>query len=369
MKFEEVERSLYACYRDSFQQGEDLKEWIYRKLEETVPDLRYAKRKEWTLKIYESWEGLGPLEPLLQDPSVSEVMVNANGQVFYEREGTLYPSFLLERKEQEKLVRKMVSYGGREVNRKYPILDTGWKDGSRVHIVVEPICPDGIVITIRKFLKTKKSARDLVEAGAFTGEVADFLKELVVQKKNLLLSGGTGSGKTTLLNALTEWIPQGERIITIEDSCELQLPNRANLVRLEARPGNSSGAGQVTIRDLVRASLRMRPERIIIGEVRGPEALDMLQAMNTGHEGSISTAHANSPEDMISRLETMILMGQVKLPQEAVRRQIYSALDYIVQLRRFPDGRRGIESVWKVEENSLKEVFRLVEGVLTACEN
>ena len=237
---------------------------------------------------------------------------------------------------------------GREVNRANPICDTRLPDGSRVNVVLPPISLGGPILTIRKFSKEPMTIERLIRYGSLTQEIADKLELLVRAKYNIFISGGTGSGKTTFLNALSNYIPKDERIITIEDSAELQIKNIDNLVRMEARNANASGAGQVTIRDLIKASLRMRPERIIVGECRGGEALDMLQAMNTGHDGSLSTGHANSTVDMISRLETMVLQGSVALPLEAIRQQIASAVDIIIHLARLRDKSRKTVEITEV---------------------
>ena len=287
-------------------------------------------------QVYSSIRGFGLLDSILADDTVTEVMVNGHEDIFIEREGRLLKlnKQFESRKNLENVIQRIVGMAGREVNRANPICDTRLPDGSRVNVVLPPISLGGPILTIRKFSKEPMTIERLIRYGSLTQEIADKLELLVRAKYNIFISGGTGSGKTTFLNALSNYIPKDERIITIEDSAELQIKNIDNLVRMEARNANASGAGQVTIRDLIKASLRMRPERIIVGECRGGEALDMLQAMNTGHDGSLSTGHANSTVDMISRLETMVLQGSVALPLEAIRQQIASAVDIIIHLAR-----------------------------------
>ena len=248
----------------------------------------------------------------------------------------------------EDVIQRIVGGAGREVNQSTPIVDTRLEDGSRVNVVLPPISLVGPVVTIRKFSKTPMTIEQLIRYGSITEEIAAVLKILVEAKYNIFISGGTGSGKTTFLNALSNYIPREERIITIEDSAELQIANIDNLVSLETRNANNSGAGEITIRDLIKSSLRMRPERIIVGEVRGPEALDMLQAMNTGHDGSLSTGHANSTRDMLSRLETMVLQGASGMPLQAIRMQIASALDIIIHLSRLRDHSRKTMEITEV---------------------
>ena len=280
--------------------------------------------------------GLGPLEPLLADPSVTEVMVNGPGPVWVERQGRLAPSgVVLDGRTVEQLVARVLAPVGARADRASPLADARLPDGSRVHVVVPPLAVDGPCITIRRF-----GARS-VPLAAFVGEEgARLLGRAVVERRQVLVSGGAGAGKTTLLNALAGHIPAGERVVTIEDAAELRLPGD-HVVRLEARPPSAEGAGAITIRDLVRAALRMRPDRIVVGEVRGAEALDMVQAMTTGHDGSLSTVHATSPADALRRLETMALMG-ADLPLRAVREQIASAVDLVVQVARRADGSRAV---------------------------
>ncbi|MDO4324696.1 MAG: CpaF family protein [bacterium] len=284
---------------------------------------------------------LGLLQPILDDKSVTEIMINGPQHIFVERAGHLYEleEHFESDKQLEDIIQKIVSKVNRTVDSSNPICDARLEDGSRVNIVLPPIALCGATVTIRKFPEKVIQFQDLINWGAITKEAADFLKKCVQAKYNIFVSGGTGSGKTTFLNALSNFIPSDERIITIEDSAELQIQSVKNLVRLETRNANTEGKGAITIRDLIKSSLRMRPERIVVGEVRGAEALDMLQAMNTGHDGSLSTGHANSPEDMLSRLETMVLTGS-SFPIEAIRQQIASAIDIIVHLGRMSDKSR-----------------------------
>ena len=295
--------------------------------------------------------GLGPVERLLKDPEVSEVMVNGADDVYVERKGRIerVEGLLFEGEEQVlHLIERIVSPLGLRVDESSPYVDARLPDGSRVNAIVPPLSLCGPVVTIRKFALRPFGPEDLVRAGSLTESMMEFLAASVRGKANIIVSGGTGTGKTTLLGALSSFIPPGERLITIEDAAELRLP-QPHVVSLEARPPNVEGAGEVTVRALVRNALRMRPDRIIVGEVRGGEALDMLQAMNTGHEGSMSTAHANSPRDTLSRLETMALMSDVQLPVSHVREQVAGALDLIVHMNRMPDGRRGVSRISALE--------------------
>lgn len=308
------------------------------------------KKAEMVQHIYSSIRGLGLLDNILKDASITEVMINGPDHIFIEKNGRvqrLNRSFESE-KRLEDVIQRIVGGAGREVNQSTPIVDTRLEDGSRVNVVLPPISLVGPVVTIRKFSKTPMTIEQLIRYGSITEEIAAVLKILVEAKYNIFISGGTGSGKTTFLNALSNYIPREERIITIEDSAELQIANIDNLVSLETRNANNSGAGEITIRDLIKSSLRMRPERIIVGEVRGPEALDMLQAMNTGHDGSLSTGHANSTRDMLSRLETMVLQGASGMPLQAIRMQIASALDIIIHLSRLRDHSRKTMEITEV---------------------
>lgn len=301
-------------------------------------------------QVYSSIRGFGLLDSIMNDDTITEVMINGPENIFIEQNGRLFKldkQFESQRR-LEDVIQRIVALAGREVNQANPICDTRLPDGSRVNVVLPPIALCGPTLTIRKFSKTPMTIEKLIAYGSITQEIADILEMLVKAKYNIFIAGGTGSGKTTFLNALSNYIPKDERVITIEDSAELQITGVANLVSLETRNANASGAGQITIRDLIKSSLRMRPERIIVGEVRGGEALDMLQAMNTGHDGSLSTGHANSTEDMLSRLETMVLQGSAGLPLEAIRQQIASAVDIIIHLSRLRDKSRKTMEITEV---------------------
>lgn len=301
------------------------------------------QRVEIVSDVYATFRGFGPLDSILKDESITEIMVNGPKNVFVERRGSLVR---LERsfESEEQLmqvIRRIVRLAGREVNQSNPIVDTRLPDGSRVNVVLQPIALNGPILTIRKFSRQPMTIAKLIEYGSITPEIADFLEKLVRARYNIFISGGTGSGKTTFLNAVSNYIPKDERVITIEDSAELTIEGVDNLVTMETRNATASAENAaITIRDLIKSSLRMRPDRIIVGEVRSGEALDMLQAMNTGHDGSLSTGHANSAEDMLSRLETMVLQGSEGLPLPAIRQQIASALDIIVHLGRMRDRSR-----------------------------
>lgn len=302
-------------------------------------------------QVYGSIRGFGILDSIMADDAITEVMINGPDNVFIEKNGKLIKETRCfeSEKQLESVIQRIVGLAGREVTQANPIVDTRLPDGSRVNVVLPPIALCGPTVTIRKFSKKPMTIEQLIKYGSLTQDIADVLQLLVRAKYNIFISGGTGSGKTTFLNALSNFIPSDERIITIEDSAELQIANISNLVRMETRNANSTGTGQITIRDLIKSSLRMRPERIIVGEVRGGEALDMLQAMNTGHDGSLSTGHANSVADMIIRLETMVFQGaQGGLPLEAIRRQIASAVDIIVHLSRLRDHSRKTMEICEV---------------------
>lgn len=299
--------------------------------------------------VFNSMRRLDILQPLLEDGSLTEIMVNAYDEIFIERDGVI-SRLDLKFESEERLhdvIRNIVSRVNRTVNESSPIVDARLIDGSRVNVVLPPISLKGPTMTIRKFPENPFTMERLVSFGMLTAEASAFLERLVRGRYNIFISGGTGSGKTTFLNALTGFIPAGERVVTIEDSAELQPKNIKNLVRLETRNANTEGRGEITIRDLIKTSLRMRPDRIVVGEVRGPEALDMLQAMNTGHDGSLSTGHANTTRDMLSRLETMVLSG-ASFPVEVVRKQIASAIDIIVHLARIRDGSRRVLEICEV---------------------
>lgn len=315
--------------------------------------------------VVEAIRGLDILGNIIKDKSVTEVMINGYDSIFVERNGKL--TKLEDKFESTErltdIITKFVREAGRSVNESDPIVDTRLADGSRVNVVLPPIALNGPIVTIRRFPEEAMTVEKLIQYGSITEEVAEFIEKLVRAKYNIFVSGGTGSGKTTFLNALSNFIPSYERVITIEDSAELQIKRIPNLVRLETRNANAAGAGAITIRDLIKSSLRMRPERIVVGEVRGGEALDMLQAMNTGHDGSLSTGHANSPHDMLSRLETMVLSGSPGLPLEAIRQQIASAVDIIIHLSRMRDFSRKTVSICEVDkyENGQIELNPLFE--------
>jgi len=323
---------------------ESLEEYIQQLLDaETAEEhLTISDRVRIVQHVYGSIRGLGLLDSLLADESITEVMVNGPDDIFIEKDGVVQrlPAQFENARRLEDIIQRIVGTAGREVNQANPIVDTRLPDGSRVNVVLPPVALDGPTVTIRKFSRAPMTMRRLIGYGSVSPEIAGVLELLVRSKHNIFISGGTGSGKTTFLNALSNFIERHERVITIEDSAELQIDNVDNLVRLETRNANVAGTGEVTIRDLIRSSLRMRPERIIVGEVRGAEALDMLQAMNTGHDGSLSTGHANSTRDMLSRLETMVLQGSSNLPLAAIRQQIASALDVVVHLSRLRDHTR-----------------------------
>ncbi len=308
-----------------------------------------VERTRLSTVLFNEVMGLGPLEVLLNDPGVTEVMVNGPKQVFIEQSGKIKLSDVRFRDEEAvmQVVEKIVSAIGRHVDEASPMVDARLKDGSRVNIIIPPLSLVGPVVTIRKFSKTPFTVHDLINFGSLTPRMSSFLEACVKGNLNMMVAGGTGSGKTTLLNVLSAFIPSDQRIVTIEDAAELQLKQQ-HVITLESRPANLEGRGEITNRDLVKNALRMRPDRIIVGEVRSGEALDMLQAMNTGHDGSLTTGHANSPRDMISRIETMVMMAGVDMPLFAIRSQIASALDVIVQQSRLRDGSRRIVSITEI---------------------
>lgn len=301
-------------------------------------------------QVFSSIRGFGILDTIMNDDSITEVMINGPDNIFIEKNGKLVKMDRTFEDEHrlEDVIQRIVGMAGREVNQAAPICDTRLPDGSRVNVVLPPVALCGPTVTIRKFSKDPMTVEKLIRYGSLTREIADKLELLVRAKYNIFISGGTGSGKTTFLNALSNYIPKDERVITIEDSAELQIKGVENLVSLETRNANAAGAGEITIKDLIKSSLRMRPERIVVGEVRGGEALDMLQAMNTGHDGSLSTGHANSTRDMLSRLETMVLQGAEGLPLPAIRQQIASAVDIIIHLSRLRDHSRKTMEICEV---------------------
>ncbi|ACR72969.1 CpaF family protein [Lachnospira eligens] len=338
---------------------------IYEESREKIISIR--QKEELRSRLYNSIKKLDILQELLDDDEITEIMVNGTECIFYEKQGRI-KKWDRQFESEEKLAdiaQRIAAMSNRMVNEASPIVDTRLNDGSRVNIVLPPVAIDGPVITIRKFYDTPLTIERLIELGSITPEAACFLEKLVKSRYNIFISGGTGSGKTTFLNVLSDYIPSDERVITIEDSAELQLHNISNMVRLEARMANAEGENAVSIRDLIKSSLRMRPDRIVVGEVRGAEALDMLQAMNTGHDGSLSTGHGNSPKDMLTRLETMVLMG-MSMPVDAIRTQIASAIDIIVHLARQRDKSRKVVQIAEVGnyqngEIELTPLFKYVE--------
>lgn len=328
-------------------QAEECLDRVMREVRHEIPDNipLHALRQA----LLDELVGYGPITPMLRMPEISEVMVNGPDRIFVESKGRLYETGVrfFNEKHLVQIIQRIVEPLGRHVDDASPMVDARLPDGSRVNAVVPPLALDGASVTIRKFSEKKLTTDDLINFGSMTKDMALFLEEAVRARQNILVSGGTGSGKTTLLNILSQFIPEGERIVTVEDSAELKLSHR-NIVRLEARPANVEGKGRITIRDLVINCLRMRPDRIIVGECRGAEALDMLQAMNTGHDGSLTTAHANNPRDALSRLENMVMMAGYDLPSSAIREQISSAIDLIVQQSRLGDGSRKIVKIVEV---------------------
>lgn len=317
--------------------------------DEQVP-LSPEERRRLIREIADEVMGLGPLQRLLEDPSVTEIMVNRFNQIYIERNGhlTLTGSQFSSDDHLRKVIERIVSRVGRRIDESSPLVDARLEDGSRVNAIIPPLAVNGPSLTIRKFSHVPLTVRNLIEWGSITVEMAELLSACVRARLNIIVSGGTGTGKTTLLNVLSSFIPEDDRIVTIEDAVELQL-QQEHVVRLESRPANIEGKGAVSIRELVRNSLRMRPDRIIVGEVRSGESLDMLQAMNTGHDGSLSTVHANSPRDAVARLETLVLMAGMDLPLRAIREQVSSAVDLLVQVTRLRDGSRRVTHVTEVQ--------------------
>ena len=334
-------------------QEQELHEIIDRIMEEELKEkyLTIKERIKIHKEVFNSIKGLGILEDLLEMDEVTEIMINGRKHIFIEKAGRIIPyddSIESEERLQD-IIQQIVAKTNRRVNESNPIVDTRLEDGSRVNVVLPPVALDGAVITIRKFAKEKITINQLIKWGTLTREVSDLLEKLVVAGYNIFVSGGTGSGKTTFLNVLSNFIPNDQRVVTIEDSAELQLKSVDNIVRLEARQANSQGENEITIRDLIKTSLRMRPDRIIVGEVRGAEALDMVQSLNTGHDGSMSTGHGNSPKDMLARLETMVLMG-ADIPLNAIRSQLAAGIDIMVHLARMPDKTRKVIEINEIQE-------------------
>lgn len=335
-------------------------ECIFEKSRSRV--IAISKREKLRARLFNAIKKLDILQELLEDDDITEIMINGCNDIFVEKNGRITRCDIVfeSRERLTEVAQKIAAMSNRIVNEARPIVDTRLEDGSRVNIVLPPAAIDGPVITIRKFYDEPLTIEKLISINSISKEAAEFLKKAVEARYNIFISGGTGSGKTTFLNALSNFIPKDERVITIEDSAELQIKGVNNLVRLEARNANAQGENEITIRDLIKSSLRMRPDRIIVGEVRGAEAIDMLQAMNTGHDGSLSTGHSNSTADMLSRLETMVLMG-MQLPLDAIRKQIGSAIDIIVQLGRLRDKTRKVLEITEVytDENGLVRLSQL----------
>ncbi len=379
---DEIVNYLKNYIFDNFNLNELSDEELEEKIAELVQQqfagqlLSLDEKVKLVNQVYSSIRGFGILDTIMSDDDITEVMINGPENIFIEKSGKLIrlkEHFESERR-LEDVIQRIVGMAGREVNQANPIVDTRLPDGSRVNVVLPPIALCGPTVTIRKFSKTPMTIDMLIRYGSITREIAEKLELLVRAKFNIFISGGTGSGKTTFLNALSNYIPKDKRIITIEDSAELQITGIDNLVSMETRNANSSGAGEINIRDLIKSSLRMRPERIVVGEVRGGEALDMLQAMNTGHDGSLSTGHANSTKDMLSRLETMVLQGAEGLPLEAIRQQIASAIDIIIHLSRLRDKSRKTMEITEVVgyrngEILLNPLYQFVEDADTSIQH
>jgi pilus assembly protein CpaF len=336
--------SASAAERESL-----VKDALKKAYEQTGLKLPESIRKELFHDVLDELIGFGPIQGLLEDPEITEVMVNRPDKVYIERTGKLLETHVKFENDDHilRVIERIVSPLGRRVDVDSPMVDARLPDGSRVNAVIPPVAIDSPTLTIRKFSKTKLTIKQLIDFDSLTPMMADFLRACVMGRLNIIISGGTGSGKTTLLNVLSGFIPENERVVTIEDSAELRL-DQNHVVRMESRPPDIDGRGQVTIRDMVRNSLRMRPDRIVVGECRGGEALDMLQAMNTGHDGSLTTLHANSPRDALSRLETMVLMAGMELPLKVIRQQVASAVDLIVHQSRMKNGPRKITAISEV---------------------
>ena len=385
---EQTKNYIYDNFNLNVLSDEKLEEDIEALVTEKLRDIYMPLEEKAGIvrQIYSAIRGFGILDGIMADDDITEVMINGPEEIFIEKKGKLEKSVQTFESERrlEDVIQKIVALAGREVNQANPIVDTRLPDGSRVNVVLPPVALKGATVTIRKFSKTPMTIEQLIKYGSITADIAHVLELLIRAKYNIFVCGGTGSGKTTFLNALSNYIPRDERVITIEDSAELQIAGVDNLVSLETRNANVTGAGAITIRDLIKSSLRMRPERIIVGEVRGGEALDMLQAMNTGHDGSLSTGHANSTADMLSRLETMVLQGADGLPLEAIRQQIASAVDIIIQLSRLRDhsrktmeitevtgyrnGKIELNPLYRFEEDENSTLYK-VSGGLNRTEN
>jgi pilus assembly protein CpaF len=346
---EELGPKLYDAHLGQHELDLQVTQTLQAVLQRDETPLTVTDRSRVAQEVADEILGHGPLEPYLRDPEISEIMVNGHDQIYIERSGRIHPAdaVFTDESHLRRTIDKIVARMGRRVDEASPLVDARLPDGSRVNAVIPPVSPDGSLLTIRKFATEPFTVDDLIGFGTLTRPVAQLLDACVRGRLNVLIGGGAGSGKTTTLNVLSGFIPEDERIITIEDSAELQL-RQEHVLRLEARPPNLENRGEITIRDLVRNSLRMRPDRVIVGEVRDGAALDMLQAMNTGHDGSITTVHSNSPRDSLARLETMALMADVQLPQRAIREQMASAIDLIVHQTRLKDGSRRVTQITEV---------------------
>ncbi len=359
---------LYDAHLPESELAAQVRQTLQQVIDSEESPLSQADRTRIAQEVSDEILGHGPLEPLLRDASVTEIMVSGPDLIWVERDGRLHPvpTHFTDENHLRRVIDKIVGRVGRRVDEASPLVDARLPDGSRVNAVISPIALDGAMLTIRKFAADPFTDRDLIAFGTISEQLRDFLSACVLGRRNILISGGTGSGKTTTLNVLSSFLPDDERIITIEDAAELQL-HQEHVLRLEARPANIEGRGQVSIRDLVRNSLRMRPDRIIVGEVRDGAALDMLQAMNTGHDGSLTTVHANSPRDALSRLETMVLMAGLELPMRAIREQVASAIHLVIQQARLKDGTRRVVQVSEVvgmegETVTLQDLFTFDYG-------
>jgi pilus assembly protein CpaF len=357
--------NLQALDKMSRQQIEaEVGDIVYEELSKQNQALNNQERKALVSDVLDELLGLGPIEPLLKDPTITDILINGYSQVFVERYGVLEPTNVRFKDERHllRIIQKIVSAVGRRIDESAPLVDARLADGSRVNAIIPPLAIDGASMSIRKFARVPISMDRLIEIGSVPAQVAEVLKAIVKARRNVLISGGTGSGKTTMLNAMSAFVDNRERIVTIEDSAELQL-QQEHVVRLETRPRNIEGKGEITQRDLVKNSLRMRPDRIIVGEVRAGEAFDMLQAMNTGHEGSMTTVHANNPRDSLSRVEQMIGMSGIDISARSARAQIASAINIVIQVSRLADGRRKLTSLSEVtgmegDTITMQEIFR-----------
>lgn len=355
---------LTAVHQDAAQVEQVIGSYVEKVMEDAPFVVPVTERVRIVSDLKDEMLGLGPIEILLKDPSVTEVMVNGPKKIFVERNGRLQLTDVQFHDDSHvmNIIERILSPIGRHIDEAVPLVDARLEDGSRVNIIIPPLSLVGPCITIRKFANRALSVEDLISFGTLDRKMADFIKACIQARINILVSGGTGSGKTTTLNVLSSFIPENERIVTIEDAAELRL-QQEHVVTLESRPANIEGSGEITIRDLVKNALRMRPDRIIVGEVRGGEALDMLQAMNTGHDGSLTTAHANSPRDALSRLETMVLMAGFEMPIKAIREQISSAIELVLQQSRLKDGSRKITHITEIQHMegeiiTTQELFR-----------